>query len=192
MTAKSEQKELTHQRILASASRIVRERGIIGARVADVMQAVQLTVGGFYRHFGSKTELVDAALRQAGEKLRHRLFANLDDQPPADRAAVILQRYLSPSHRDLQNDGCSLPAIVGDIASAAPEHRAALNGELEALAAGLAEQLNGAPSLPRRQLVLGLIALMYGGLSLARALRGTALSDELLQACRAVGTVVAR
>jgi TetR/AcrR family transcriptional repressor of nem operon len=38
-----------------------------------------------------------------------------------------------------------------------------------------------------RLTAVALIALLYGGLSLARALRGTALSDELLQACRALG-----
>jgi hypothetical protein len=33
---------------------------------------------------------------------------------------------------------------------------------------------------------------MYGGLSLARALRGSPLSDELLAAARAFGTLAAR
>jgi TetR/AcrR family transcriptional repressor of nem operon len=46
--------------------------------------------------------------------------------------------------------------------------------------------------VPRRYLALGLIALMYGGLSLARALRGTELSDEVLKACRALGAFAAR
>ena len=39
-------------------------------------------------------------------------------------------------------------------------------------------------------MALGLVALMYGGLSLARAVRGTPLSDEILKACRAVGKLV--
>jgi TetR/AcrR family transcriptional repressor of nem operon len=33
---------------------------------------------------------------------------------------------------------------------------------------------------------------MYGGLSLARAVRGTALSDEILKACREVGRLALR
>jgi TetR/AcrR family transcriptional regulator, transcriptional repressor for nem operon len=47
--------------------------------------------------------------------------------------------------------------------------------------------LPGEAPLPRRQLALGLVALMYGGLALARALRGSELSGEILEACRAVG-----
>jgi len=33
---------------------------------------------------------------------------------------------------------------------------------------------------------------MYGGLSLARAVKGTELSDEVLRACRALGAAAAR
>ena len=37
-----------------------------------------------------------------------------------------------------------------------------------------------------------LLALMIGGLSLARALRGTDLSDEVIRACRTLGAAAAR
>ena len=65
MTAKEEQKERSHATILESAARLLRERGISGARVADVMKGAGLTVGGFYAHFGSKEALVDEVLRRA-------------------------------------------------------------------------------------------------------------------------------
>jgi len=192
MPTKSEQKEQTHQGILDSAARLVRERGIAGARVADVMKGAQLTVGGFYAHFGSKTELIDEALRRTGARLRESLFARLDEKPAADRAIVILKRYLSPAHRDLETDGCALPAVVGEVATRAPEHRDVIAGEVEALAAGLGEHLSQGASLPRRQLALGLVSMMYGGLALARALRGTELSEEVLKACRALGALALR
>jgi TetR/AcrR family transcriptional repressor of nem operon len=54
---KTEQKERTHETILASAARLIREHGISGARVADVMKGAGLTVGGFYAHFASKEAL---------------------------------------------------------------------------------------------------------------------------------------
>jgi TetR/AcrR family transcriptional repressor of nem operon len=187
MTSKSEQKELSHDSILESAARLVRESGIAGARVADVMKGAGLTVGAFYAHFASKTELVDEALRRAGEKLRARLFARLDEKPPADRAIVILKRYLSAAHRDLGTQGCAMPAIVGEVATTAPEHRETVRELTEAFAAGLARELPEAHVHGRRQLALALVALMYGGLSLARALGPTPLSDEILKACRALG-----
>src|SRR5271154_7483211 len=110
VTAKEEQKERSHETILESAARLLRERGISGARVADVMKGAGLTVGGFYAHFGSKEELVDDALRRTGTELRERLFSRLDEKPEADRAEVVLQRYLSAAHRDAPTMGCPLPA----------------------------------------------------------------------------------
>jgi TetR/AcrR family transcriptional regulator, transcriptional repressor for nem operon len=190
--SKIEQKELSHETILQSAARLVRERGIAGVPVADVMKGAGLTVGGFYAHFASKAELIDEALRRTAHELRERLFARIDEKPAADRAEVILKRYLSPAHRDLQTEGCPLPAVVGEIGTTAPEHARVLREQLEALTSGLEEQLQAPRSIGRRRLALGLVALMYGGLSLARALKGTELSDEVLKACRALGAWAAR
>jgi TetR/AcrR family transcriptional regulator, transcriptional repressor for nem operon len=183
MNARQDQKEQTHETILASAARLLRARGIAGARVADVMGAAGLTVGGFYAHFASKAELVDATLRRTGAELRARLFARLDEKPAADRPLVVLKRYLSAAHRDLESEGCPLPAVVGEIGTSAPEHVAVLRDYVEGLVAGVERTL----PVGRRALALGLVALMYGGLSLARALRGTPLSEEVLKACRALG-----
>ncbi len=198
MNAKMEQKERSHETILESAASLLRARGISGARVADVMKGAGLTVGGFYAHFASKESLVDEALRRTGAGLRERLFSRLDEKPEPDRAEVVLKRYLSAAHRDAQTLGCSLPAVVGEIGTTAGEHRDVLAEEVEALSSGLAEYLpHGTPAtqrrgVPRRALALGLVALMVGGLSLARALRGTPLSDEMIRACRTLGAAAAR
>jgi TetR/AcrR family transcriptional regulator, transcriptional repressor for nem operon len=72
---------------------------------------------------------------------------------------------------------------VADAAQAGEPVRQALADELTAYADGLAALLAD-PRPRRRQRALATIALMYGGLSLARALRGTPLSDDILQACR--------
>jgi TetR/AcrR family transcriptional repressor of nem operon len=190
--SKFEQKEQSHQTILVSAAQLLRHRGIAGARVADVMSGAGLTVGGFYAHFASKTELVDETLRETASALRARLFERIEEKPPADRAEVILRRYLSPAHRDLKTEGCPLPAVVGEIGTTAPEHGPVLRELIDAMATELSTHLSGARPVPRRHLALALVALMYGGLSLSRALKGTDLSDELLRACRAVGVLAAR
>src|SRR6266478_2353162 len=115
MNAKVERKERSHESILQSASRLVREKGISGAAVADVMKGAALTVGGFYAHFSSKDELVDETLRRTGAVLRERLFARLEQKLDTDRAEVLLDRYLSTEHRDGTRLGCPLPAVVGEI-----------------------------------------------------------------------------
>src|SRR5579863_8935528 len=134
MSAKAEQKERTHETSLASAARLLRSRGIAGARVADVMSGAGLTVGGFYAHFASKEALVDDVLRRTATRLRERLFAGLEAKDPADRAEVVLKRYVSVAHRDDVDDGCPFPAVVGEVATRAPEHREVLREQVEVFA----------------------------------------------------------
>jgi TetR/AcrR family transcriptional repressor of nem operon len=195
MNAKTEQKEKSHESIVESASRLLREKGISGARVADVMKGAGLTVGGFYAHFDSKESLIDDALRRTAGGLRARLFGRLDEKPADARAEVILKRYLSASHRDETVRGCPLPAVVGEIGTTAPEHSAVLAEQIGLFAKELETHLpRGAAedAVSPRHMALGLIALMYGGLSMSRALRGTPLTLDVLTACRALGRLVLR
>jgi TetR/AcrR family transcriptional regulator, transcriptional repressor for nem operon len=192
LTAKARKKGRTHEAILESAARLLREKGIAGAGVADVMKGAGLTVGGFYAHFDSKEDLIDEALRRTSSDVRQRLFQGLEDRPPEKRAEVVLKRYLSAEHRDEFVQGCSLPAVVGEIGTTAGAHREVLREQFSAMSTALSELLQPGGDVPRRYLAIALVALMYGGLSLSRALRGTALSDDVLRACRALGAAALR
>jgi len=186
MSQKTEQKERSHQDILASAARLLRNKGVAGARVADVMAGAGLTVGGFYAHFASKEALVDEVLRRTARELRVGLFARLEDKPAAARAEVVLKRYLSVRHRDDPETGCPFPSITSEIATQQEAHSVVLGEQFGLLARELEPLMPGRAS-GARTLALGMAALMYGGLSMARALGKTELSDEVLRACRAFG-----
>lgn len=186
MNLKAEQKERTHEEILASAARLLRERGVAGARVLDVMKGAGLTVGGFYAHFASKEALIDETLRRTASELRSSLFAGLGEKPEHDRAEVVLKRYLSARHRDNPEEGCPFPSITGEIATQHEAHRDVLAEQVDALMREL-EPLIPGRAHAARTIAVGLTALMIGGLSVARALGKTALSDEVLRACRAFG-----
>src|SRR6266536_5603631 len=54
-----------HQEIVKDASRRVRSNGLNGAAVATVMADTGLTHGGFYKHFGSKNDLLLESLHEA-------------------------------------------------------------------------------------------------------------------------------
>jgi TetR/AcrR family transcriptional regulator, transcriptional repressor for nem operon len=192
MNAKAEQKRRTHETILASAARLLRERGIAGARVADVMEGAGLTVGGFYAHFASKEALVDASISRIAMEMRARLGQGLAEIAPEDRAEVVLKRYLSAEHRDVTEPGCFLPAIAGEVATRAPEHAPVVSKEIAAMSKALEPLLAPLPGISSRQLAIALVALMFGGLTIARATRGSPFSDDVLKACRALGRWAAR
>ncbi|MGK2871089.1 MAG: TetR/AcrR family transcriptional regulator [Alphaproteobacteria bacterium] len=65
MRTSREQTVQTRERIITTASRLFRERGINGIGVADLMHDAGLTHGGFYKHFESKQALIAAACTSA-------------------------------------------------------------------------------------------------------------------------------
>src|ERR1700746_2932783 len=105
--SKSDKAE-THSRIVRVAAKRFRERGLEGIGVADVMKEAGVTVGGFYKHFGSRDELVVEALGTA--------FKDLDvwEEHTADMTE-LLQNYLTEAHRDAPGTGCAMGALLGDM-----------------------------------------------------------------------------
>lgn len=187
---KEERKRRSHEAILASAATLLRERGIQGSSVGEVMKGAGLTVGGFYGHFESKEEMFAEAIRGEASSHWDRLFELARGETPRERALDLLRKYLSRPHRDRPGEGCLLPGTAAEIAREGEPYRSALAERLEGFGRSLADLLEeegGEGRRERREEALGLIALMSGALSLSRAVAGTPLSDELLRAARKLG-----
>ena len=60
--------EQTREKLLAAAADAFAERGYDGTRVADIAAAAGVSNGALYAHFGSKAELLVAALRAHGQR----------------------------------------------------------------------------------------------------------------------------
>lgn len=63
-----EQASQNRARIVEAASRLFRQHGVDAVSVADVMGALDMTTGGFYKHFASKEALVAEAFALAFEQ----------------------------------------------------------------------------------------------------------------------------
>jgi TetR/AcrR family transcriptional repressor of nem operon len=110
-------KETTHERIVEVAAKRFRERGLEGIGVADVMKEAGVTVGGFYKHFGSRDELVVEALATA--------FKDLDVwEEHTEDMAQLIQNYLTEAHRDAPGTGCAMGALPGDMTRGSKSARA--------------------------------------------------------------------
>src|SRR6204780_5847224 len=110
-------KQTTHERIVKVAAKRFRERGLEGIGVADVMKEAGVTVGGFYKHFGSRDELVVEALATA--------FKDLDVwEEHTEDIAQLLQNYLTEAHRDAPGAGCAMGALLGDMSRGRKSARA--------------------------------------------------------------------
>ncbi|MGE6761324.1 TetR/AcrR family transcriptional regulator [Corallococcus interemptor] len=185
MTQKTEQKQKSHDAILASAAALLLERGIQASSIMDVMKGAGLTVGGFYGHFESKEHLFTETLRGTARTAWNALLRKAKEDAPDAPALKVLERYLSRKHRDAATPTCPLPSITAEVSRTGEPYRGALEAELQQFVQTYAELLPAGAR--RRDKALAAIALMYGALSLARAVRGTKLGDEFLDAARKLG-----
>ncbi|MDL4817434.1 TetR/AcrR family transcriptional regulator [Actinomadura opuntiae] len=88
----------TRERLLRAAADAFAERGYDGTRVADIAAAAGVSNGALYAHFGSKGELMVAALRAHGRRLLAELVA-ADPERSITESLLIIGRWL-PRRRD--------------------------------------------------------------------------------------------
>ena len=183
MRVSRQQAAENRERIIESAGALFREKGFGGVSVADIMQAADLTHGGFYGHFTSKDDLVAQACR----RVMALAIANWEKTAAGDpdhSFAALLTRYLSPRHRDDPARGCVFAALGADAARSGPLVHDAFADGLEPLIALLAKSAPGASKAARRRKAVAAMAGLVGALLLARAIGKRELSDEILEATR--------
>ncbi|WP_393054822.1 TetR/AcrR family transcriptional regulator [Streptomyces sp. LN549] len=173
------QAEENRRRVVETASRLFREQGT-HVSVADLMKASGMTHGGFYKQFASKEALVDEATANAFDELTQRHKDGLRQYSGQRDAAqqALIDTYLSVEHRDSAADGCPVAALAGDMArdSGDREARRVYTEGVSDFAEWLAtEDQDGITRL----------CTMVGALVLARATKGSPLSEDILTAAQA-------
>lgn len=174
------QAQENRQRVVATASRMFREKGT-AVSVADLMKTIGLTHGGFYKQFASKDDLVDEAIAHAfAEQGTHSAAASPDEAPGEHEAArqKMIEDYLSAWHRDHPGDGCPVSGFAADLGR--EPDQAARSRDL---------YINGVRNRAARLATgdddgMAQLCTLVGALALARATRGNPISEELLQAAR--------
>ena len=174
--SKSDKAE-THDRIVRVAAKRFRERGLGGIGVADVMKEAGVTVGGFYKHFGSRDELVVEALATA--------FKDLDvwEEHTPDMAH-LLQNYLTEAHRDAPGTGCAMGALLGDITRGSKSARALYTERVKRSLAFFSALLPSSQRPNKRRRALLILSALLGALNLSRAVSDPNLSREILDHVR--------
>ncbi|MDR6693030.1 MULTISPECIES: TetR family transcriptional regulator [Stenotrophomonas] len=175
------QAQANRAHIVETASTLFRERGYDGVGVADLMAAAGFTHGGFYKHFGSKADLM-AEAAACGLTSSAAAVADLDVQ-------AFVSEYLSRAHRDGPGQGCTLAALCTDAARQTDAVKAAFAAGIEARLATRATQEGQAqrdPGDAARARRIALMAQAVGALVLSRSCPDESpLADEILDACRA-------
>src|SRR5438094_10259955 len=105
-------KDASRRKIIEVASERFRSDGIAATGLAAIMTDAGLTNGAFYPHFRSKAELVRetvaAAMESQADLMRETLARGGVD--------AVIAEYLSSAHRDNAAKGCTLAAVLPELA----------------------------------------------------------------------------
>lgn len=173
------QKIETRKKILALASKQIRENGLPSLAIGRLMESAGLTHGGFYGHFESRDALVAAALERAlndGETAALKALAGAG----GPNAASVVRGYLSKAHRDHPEAGCAIASLVSDVARLSAEPRDVMKEKMLGYVTQLADAADGASE----DAAWAAWATMIGALQLARLFADDPRSDKILAAGR--------
>ena len=102
--SKAEKAE-THKRIVKVASKRFREEGRAGIGIAELMKETGLTVGGSYKHFKSRDDLMTESVGSALGFWKRQVETAASGGRPVTYESLV-DDYLSEAHRSHPGAGC--------------------------------------------------------------------------------------
>lgn len=165
-----EQAEKNRQGVVEAASRLLREKGVVGVGVRELMASARLTPGAFYGQFTSKEALVAEACSLAFERAEQAFVTFLRDRTSEGKKRLV-DHYLEPKEYARE---CPMATLCSDVA------RSPADSPLRTVFAQGTERLAHlivADSCSQERLVL--LAAMVGASMLGKAMEGTELADQL-------------
>jgi TetR/AcrR family transcriptional repressor of nem operon len=184
MRYRPEHKLETHRKIVKDASHRVRAEGLNGAAVSAVMKDAGLTRGGFYKHFGSKDDLLLESLREGFREIEDTLAHAAEQSPPEEAWKVIVKTYLSLELCEHPESGCPLAALSPELARADKKMRPHIVAELVNYKNRMLPFMPGQQTADKERAFFAIFSTMIGATDIARLLPDRAMRDKVLASTR--------
>ena len=184
MRYRPEHKAEVHQKIVKDASRRVRAEGLNGTAVAAVMRDTGLTHGGFYKHFGSKDDLVMESLREAFRDIGDKLVRVAEQSRSEAAWKAIVKSYLSLEYCDHVERGCPLPALAPEMARVDETMRSQVLAELVKYRDRMLPFMPGRRTADKERAFFVIFSSMIGTVEIARMMPDRAAQEKVLASTR--------
>ncbi len=184
MRYQPEHKAKVHQKIVKDASRRIRAEGLNGAAVSAVMRDTGLTHGGFYKHFGSKDELLVESLREGFREIEETLVRAAEQSAPGDAWKAVVKTYLSLELCERPERGCPLAALAPELARAARAMKPKVVAELVNYKSRMLPFMPGRRTVDKERAFFAIFSTMIGAVEIARMLPDPATREKVLGSVR--------
>lgn len=179
---RKEQKQQSRAKILASAGRGFRVSGYGGLGVDGLAKQAGVTSGAFYGHFASKAEAFRAAVSEGLNDVVRGVESSQKSAGSTWRSDFV-EFYLNQRRTCELSEACAVQNMSADVERSDPETRQVYEDGLRAIFEAMAKGMDG-DTVSKRGQSIALLALMTGGVSLARAINDPGLSAEIAEAIR--------
>ncbi len=112
--SQTEPKRDKHERLVASARRLIHEQGVETTTIADIAQAADVPVGNVYYYFKTKDELVAAAINSHAQDVRAMLDSLERHRGPSTRLKALV-RALTDQRELAARYGCPLGSLCSEL-----------------------------------------------------------------------------
>ena len=180
----ADQKVRTRRRIVRNASRQLRAKGLNGPAVSTLMKASGLTHGGFYRHFGSRDDLVMEAIEESLEELRDRLVTAAKQANPREGWKAMVRTYLSLELCDRPDQGCPIAALAPDMGRSRPALKQRASAAILKFRQELLRFMPGRNPEEKAANFLAIFPAMVGAIAIARTMPDPAVRQRILNTVR--------
>lgn len=179
----TEQKQQTAANILAAAGRGFRLEGYGGAGVDGLAHEAGVTSGAFYKHFPSKAAAFEAAVN-SGLKSFENYMVQAIAKPDSDWLIALVDYYFGKEHLANLAGGCAVPGLTGEVVRGSEQVHAVYQQGIEGIVSTVASGLTHLAESQRRPRAWAMLAMLSGGVQMARAVHDTAKADEIATAMR--------
>ena len=179
-----EHKLETRRKIVKDASRRVRAEGLNGAAVSAVMKDAGLTPGGFYKHFGSKDDLLLESLREGFREIEDTLVRAGEQSQPGEAWKAIVKTYLTLELCEHPERGCPLAALSPELARADKRLKPQIVAELVNYRSRMLPFMPGQRTTDKEHAFFAIFSTMIGAVELARMLPDRAMREKVLTSTR--------
>lgn len=175
-------KEQGRARILKSAGRVFRSHGFGGSTIDGLAREASVTSGAFYAHFRSKTEAFRAAVAVGLDDLR-RYIEQARLRHGRQWWIHFIDFYVDDRRTCDLSVSCALQSLSPDMARADEDDRQAYEANLQAIIEAMSKESGDGDGVGEEQ-AIALLALLVGGVTLARAVHTQTASNEIAVAVR--------
>lgn len=187
MRYSAEHKNETRTRILEAASRLFRQEGYGGSGIGPLTKAAGVTNGAFYGHFKSKGEAFRQIVLDGLDQLRQGVAAFKAEHGARWRRPFV-SFYLGPRRTCALGESCALPNLSPEVMRADDDTRDAYEQALRQIVDEVSSGLGDTPDDDR---AIAFLALLSGGVTLARAVRDPELAQRIADAVGRYAVVIA-